>query len=388
MPEEVHPSPHIEPQGAARWLRRRVQRVVAGLQVAGTLLPDRFAGLPPTVEAFRRALGGKPALSRLRKAAAAQLQQLPCPIGFSCRSIAAPAQPRKNPTLFGPGPRRGRHSSLASSGGKRRPDPRLRHAEIPRRGKRRTQRGRAVPLRPDCGAAASAAGVEGAGGGDPQGERARACDSRQPAAPRGAQHAAGLDAPVPARRIRRPPPQAPLRPRPAAAHAAGDGRGADRDQAQASAPAGAPGDSGGARPRQGGSRRAVVPVHGLPPAAAGGSHAGERPWPAGGQGPPPLPVPFPERAVAKRRAARPQGGQRPPRPAQAPQDLPPGGAGRRHAGHPPTQPSPSPKPTRRSCRRSRRLCSSAGFRRGSTATTARTTARATCRRCAPGWGSD
>lgn len=108
-PEEVHPSAHIEPQGAARWLRRRVRRVVAGLQVAGTLLPDRFAGLPPTVEAFRGALGGKPALGRLRKAAAAQLQQLPCPIGFSCRSIAAPAQPGKTQHSSGldpPGPAR------------------------------------------------------------------------------------------------------------------------------------------------------------------------------------------------------------------------------------------------------------------------------------------
>ena len=107
VPEEVHPSPYIEPRGAARWLRRRVRRVVAGLQVAGTLLPDRFAGLPPTVEAFRGALGGKPALSRLRQAAAAQLQQLPCPIGFSCRSIAAPAEPEKNQHSSGldpPGP--------------------------------------------------------------------------------------------------------------------------------------------------------------------------------------------------------------------------------------------------------------------------------------------
>lgn len=106
-PEDVHPSAHIEPPGAARWVRRRVRRVVAGLRAAATLLPDPFAGLPPTVEAFRGALDGQPALSGLRKAAAAQLQQLPCPIGFSCRSIAAPAQPDKTQHSSGldpPGP--------------------------------------------------------------------------------------------------------------------------------------------------------------------------------------------------------------------------------------------------------------------------------------------
>ena len=106
-PEEVHPSARIEPQGAVRWLRRRVLRVAAGLRAASTLLPNRFAGLPPTVEAFRGALGGKPALSRLRKEAAAQLQQMPCPIGFSCRSIAAPAEPGKSQHCSGldpPGP--------------------------------------------------------------------------------------------------------------------------------------------------------------------------------------------------------------------------------------------------------------------------------------------
>jgi hypothetical protein len=73
-------------QGAVRHLRRRCRGVYAALATIVGLLPDRFAGHPPTLEGFRAALGGEPVLVTLRGLLADHLRGLPPPLGFGPRS--------------------------------------------------------------------------------------------------------------------------------------------------------------------------------------------------------------------------------------------------------------------------------------------------------------
>ena len=81
-----------EPAGAMRWLRRRIRLLRRALTAALGLLPQRLAGCPPTVLAFRGRLGTDAALAWLRELAAPQLPSLPPPLGYAGHA-AAPGRP-------------------------------------------------------------------------------------------------------------------------------------------------------------------------------------------------------------------------------------------------------------------------------------------------------
>lgn len=87
--DEVHP-PDVEAPvglvGAMRSIRRRVRAVGAALVAIATLLPERFAGVLPTLAAFRAAFGGGAVLLRLRELAERHLGSLPAPLGFRARA--------------------------------------------------------------------------------------------------------------------------------------------------------------------------------------------------------------------------------------------------------------------------------------------------------------
>ena len=72
-----------EPPGAMRWLRRRIRLVRRALTTVCGLLPERLAGCPPTILAFRGRLGTDAALTWLREMAAPQLPALPTPLGYA-----------------------------------------------------------------------------------------------------------------------------------------------------------------------------------------------------------------------------------------------------------------------------------------------------------------
>jgi len=76
----------IELPGALRWLRRRVVAVRRALLACLTLLPERFAGLMPTLAAFREALPGEPVLVTVRRLCERHLGALPVPLGFRARA--------------------------------------------------------------------------------------------------------------------------------------------------------------------------------------------------------------------------------------------------------------------------------------------------------------
>ena len=78
----------IELPGAVRWLRRRIRLVRLALAEARSLLPERFAGCPTTVLAFRGRLATDAALVWLREMAAPQLPALPTPLGYAHHPIA------------------------------------------------------------------------------------------------------------------------------------------------------------------------------------------------------------------------------------------------------------------------------------------------------------
>lgn len=77
--------PDIELPGAIRWTRRRVQRVRSTLQLLRGVDPERFAGWPATVGAWRAGLGVAPVLPALRAVGADVLHALPAPLGFAHR---------------------------------------------------------------------------------------------------------------------------------------------------------------------------------------------------------------------------------------------------------------------------------------------------------------
>lgn len=72
-------------QGAERRLRRRHLGVRAALLAIAGLMPETFAGRPPTLEGFGAALGTAQVLVALRGIATAHLAQLPPPLGFGPR---------------------------------------------------------------------------------------------------------------------------------------------------------------------------------------------------------------------------------------------------------------------------------------------------------------
>lgn len=71
--------------GALRWLRRRVRRVRAALVSIVTLMPERFAGVRPTLAAFQEVLAAERVLVTLRGLAERYLGELPAPLGFRTR---------------------------------------------------------------------------------------------------------------------------------------------------------------------------------------------------------------------------------------------------------------------------------------------------------------
>ena len=72
--------------GALRWLRRRVAAVRATLIACVTLMPERFAGVVPTLEGFRKALSAERVLVMLRALVERYLGGLPAPVGFRARA--------------------------------------------------------------------------------------------------------------------------------------------------------------------------------------------------------------------------------------------------------------------------------------------------------------
>lgn len=85
----VHPPDAEKPIGlvcALRSIRRRVRAVRAALVSIATLLPDRFAGVRPTLSAFRAVMGDGSVLVRLRELVERHLSALPIPLGFRARA--------------------------------------------------------------------------------------------------------------------------------------------------------------------------------------------------------------------------------------------------------------------------------------------------------------
>lgn len=77
--------PAIEPAGAVRWARRRVNAVRALLVTLVGLLPHLLAGAEPTIRSLGVVLGAPAVLPALREVAAVHLGHLPPPVGFGNR---------------------------------------------------------------------------------------------------------------------------------------------------------------------------------------------------------------------------------------------------------------------------------------------------------------
>ena len=87
--EAVHPADVPRPlsyEAAIASVRRRVRAVRAVLLAAITLLPAHFAGLVPTLVAFRERLGVTQVLVALRKLGKPIIAALPVPLGVRHRS--------------------------------------------------------------------------------------------------------------------------------------------------------------------------------------------------------------------------------------------------------------------------------------------------------------
>lgn len=86
--ETVHPAGAEDAVGlqcALRSMRRRVGAVHALLLAITTLMPERFAGVMPTIASLRAALATSRVLVALRELAARHLHALPTPLGFAAR---------------------------------------------------------------------------------------------------------------------------------------------------------------------------------------------------------------------------------------------------------------------------------------------------------------
>jgi hypothetical protein len=87
--EAVHPADAPTPlsyEAAIASVRRRVRAVRAVLLAAITLLPERFAGLLPTLASFRERLGVTRVLVTLRALGEPIIAALPVPLGVRRRS--------------------------------------------------------------------------------------------------------------------------------------------------------------------------------------------------------------------------------------------------------------------------------------------------------------
>ena len=92
---QAHPNPGVKPKAARRWLRRRQEMVSRSLMTIVMLLPDLFAGCPPTVGALRAHLATDALLMTLRDPCANQLKSLRPAVGFFPHNFA----PNRKPTL-------------------------------------------------------------------------------------------------------------------------------------------------------------------------------------------------------------------------------------------------------------------------------------------------
>jgi hypothetical protein len=89
--EAVHPADAEDAVGlqcALRSMRRRVGAVHAVLLAIITLLPERFAGVMPTITSLRAALSTRRVMVTLREVAAQHLHVLPTPLGLAARVCA------------------------------------------------------------------------------------------------------------------------------------------------------------------------------------------------------------------------------------------------------------------------------------------------------------
>ena len=71
---------------ALRAIRRRVAAVRAALLAIATLMPERFAGVLPTLASFRERLGTERVLLVVRELAERHINALPAPLGFCARA--------------------------------------------------------------------------------------------------------------------------------------------------------------------------------------------------------------------------------------------------------------------------------------------------------------
>ena len=95
---------HIELPGVLRWVRRRVQAIHAALNTIKGLMPERFAGCEPRLDAFAERLGVDGVLPVLRQIAAPYLPSLPAPLGFIPRHPHGGEQDRSRQQPAGPDP--------------------------------------------------------------------------------------------------------------------------------------------------------------------------------------------------------------------------------------------------------------------------------------------
>lgn len=89
---------------AVAWVRRRVAWVRALLAIVATLFPDLFAGVKPSVGAFRARLGTSSVLVALRGICERHLHALPRPLGLNPRLPVAPPRFRAPRQSMGPDP--------------------------------------------------------------------------------------------------------------------------------------------------------------------------------------------------------------------------------------------------------------------------------------------
>ncbi len=90
--------------GVLRWVRRRVQAIHGLLNTLKGLLPERFAGCEPRLDAFAEHLGIEAVLQALRQIAAPYLAFLPVPLGFSPPGSRDGEHDRAHQQTVGPDP--------------------------------------------------------------------------------------------------------------------------------------------------------------------------------------------------------------------------------------------------------------------------------------------
>ena len=68
-----------------RWLKRRVEYVLAVLTAVSALFPEIFEDCRPTLTSYSSVFGGGPVLVRLRAATESRIHEIPSPVGLNPR---------------------------------------------------------------------------------------------------------------------------------------------------------------------------------------------------------------------------------------------------------------------------------------------------------------